>query len=112
MKDFLSTYLKSRSRREEALTSFVRWLEKKESLSLVTSAATRIRGILKPALNRLALLWGMALLLQPVFAPVARTANAATNDLPFPLIERFENFGAKDGIPTHKVHCVLRASDS
>ncbi len=38
-------------------------------------------------------------------------AQSSTNNLPFPLIERFENFGAKDGLPTHKVHCVLRASD-
>ena len=31
--------------------------------------------------------------------------------MPFPLIERFENFGAKDGIPEHKVHAVLKTSD-
>jgi ligand-binding sensor domain-containing protein len=30
---------------------------------------------------------------------------------PFPLLERFESFGMKDGFPTHKVHCVLPASD-
>lgn len=28
-----------------------------------------------------------------------------------PRVERFENFGSQDGIPTHKVHCVLKASD-
>src|SRR5258708_7073918 len=38
-------------------------------------------------------------------------AMAATDGLPFPIIERFENFTLKDGIPSHKVHCVLRASD-
>jgi len=27
------------------------------------------------------------------------------------LLERFESFGIKDGFPTHKVHCVLPASD-
>jgi ligand-binding sensor domain-containing protein len=31
--------------------------------------------------------------------------------LPFPLIERFENFGEKEGMPAHKVHAVLKASD-
>ena len=36
---------------------------------------------------------------------------SAEEPLPFPLIERFENFGIKEGMPTHKVHCVLTASD-
>jgi ligand-binding sensor domain-containing protein len=31
--------------------------------------------------------------------------------LPFPLVARFENFGEKDGLPSHKIHCVLKASD-
>ena len=38
-------------------------------------------------------------------------ASAAVDSLPFPLLERFESFGIKDGFPTHKVHCVLPASD-
>ena len=38
-------------------------------------------------------------------------AAAAGSDLPFPLIDRFENFTMKDGMPSHKVHCVLPASD-
>ncbi|MFZ0828226.1 MAG: two-component regulator propeller domain-containing protein [Verrucomicrobiia bacterium] len=68
---------------------------------------------MKTILNRIAPAAGMALLLCLAGAPGLRAAENATNDppLPFPLIERFENFGAKDGIPTHKVHCVLRASD-
>lgn len=36
---------------------------------------------------------------------------AADDPLPFPLIERFENFRQEQGVPGHKVHCVLRASD-
>jgi ligand-binding sensor domain-containing protein len=44
-----------------------------------------------------------------IWLPMATTA--VTEDVPFPLIERFENFGMKDGIPSHKVHCVLPASD-
>ncbi len=39
------------------------------------------------------------------------SAPEAATGGPFPLIERFENFGMKDGIPSHKVHCVLPASD-
>jgi ligand-binding sensor domain-containing protein len=31
--------------------------------------------------------------------------------LPFPLIERFENYTEKDGLPAHKAHAVLKASD-
>ena len=31
--------------------------------------------------------------------------------IPFPLIEKFENFTMKDGIPSRKVHCVLPTSD-
>lgn len=44
-------------------------------------------------------------------SPVARGVDGATGPLPFPLIARFENFGEKDGLPSHKVHCVLKASD-
>src|ERR1044071_441236 len=38
-------------------------------------------------------------------------SRAASESLPFPLIERFENFGLEQGLPAHKVHCVLPASD-
>ena len=41
----------------------------------------------------------------------AAPASADTAALPFPLVTRFENFGEKDGIPPHKVHCVLRTRD-
>ncbi len=46
----------------------------------------------------------------------ARCAQAAptpaeTTALPFPVVTRFENFGAKEGLPSHKIHCVLKASD-
>jgi len=45
-------------------------------------------------------------------APALRLPAApAASTLPFPLIERFENFSMKDGIPSHKVHCVLPGSD-
>jgi ligand-binding sensor domain-containing protein len=41
----------------------------------------------------------------------AATTGAETTALPFPLVTRFENFGEKDGLPSHKVHCVLKTSD-
>ena len=68
---------------------------------------------MKTMLNSLTLAAAMALLLFFAGTPGARAAETATNDLPlpFPLIDRFENFHMQDGMPTHKVHCVLRASD-
>ena len=68
---------------------------------------------MKTMLNYLTLTAGMALLLSFTGAPGIRAAETVTNDLPlpFPLIDRFENFQMKDGLPTHKAHCVLRASD-
>ncbi|MGB9602223.1 MAG: ligand-binding sensor domain-containing protein [Limisphaerales bacterium] len=33
------------------------------------------------------------------------------DDIPFPVIEHFENYGMKDGIPAHKVHAVYKATD-
>ena len=38
-------------------------------------------------------------------------AAVPVQDLPFPLLDRFESFGIADGFPTHKVHCVLPADD-
>ncbi len=38
-------------------------------------------------------------------------AREKTSALPLPLVTRFENFGEKDGLPSHKVHCVLKTSD-
>src|SRR5215467_4632602 len=46
-----------------------------------------------------------------LFAAVALSAAGAEEKLPFPVIDRFENFTTKDGIPSHKVHCVLSTSD-
>ena len=50
----------------------------------------------------------LAALLMP--APLG-AAEAANGDVPFPIIEKFENFGKEDGIPANKVHCVLKTSD-
>ena len=46
--------------------------------------------------------------------PGARSADPARPQpapLPFPLVARFENFGEKDGLPSHKIHCVMKAGD-
>jgi len=47
-----------------------------------------------------------------MLSPVAGLAvEAVAGDLPFPVIERFENFDQKQGIPTYKVHAVLKTSE-
>lgn len=53
-----------------------------------------------------------ALALAAALANAAETPTpVAFKDVPFPVIERFENFGAADGIPAEKVHAVYKASD-
>lgn len=54
-------------------------------------------------------------LLSSAFA-VAAAGRAAPppatgRSLPFPIVTRFENFGEKDGLPAHKINCVLKTSD-
>lgn len=41
----------------------------------------------------------------------AEAPPATFRDVPFPVIERFENFGQEHGIPHYKVHAVLKTSD-
>jgi len=41
-----------------------------------------------------------------------RAETEPTPELPFPVIERFENFGSADGIPSSKVHAVLKTADA
>ncbi len=41
----------------------------------------------------------------------AATTPAAPGAFPIPVVTRFENFGEKDGLPSHKIHCVLKTSD-
>ncbi|MBI5384204.1 MAG: hypothetical protein HZA90_05900 [Verrucomicrobia bacterium] len=43
--------------------------------------------------------------------PPAMFALDAVGDVPFPIVERFENFGKESGIPANKVHCVTKTSD-
>lgn len=38
-------------------------------------------------------------------------SRAATAPLPFPVVTRFENFGEKDGLPSHKITYALKTSD-
>ena len=37
--------------------------------------------------------------------------NEKSAVIPFPIVTRFENFTEKDGLPAHKIHCVLKAGD-
>ena len=59
-----------------------------------------------PAARFLGLVATLAALGQPAAAD-----TAAGSRVPFPIIERFENLGPEQGIPGHKVHSVLKASD-
>ncbi len=55
-------------------------------------------------------LLGVAL---PLFAGTAAKAIAApaAPALALPVVTRFENFGEKDGLSAHKIHCVLKTCD-
>src|ERR1035441_2437500 len=53
----------------------------------------------------------LSLLVLAALAFPLQAASTAVVGLPFPLIERFDSFTMKDGIPSHKVHCVLPGSD-
>jgi len=53
----------------------------------------------------------LALSIFPFACAACLHAASTPPDLPFPLIERFEKFGLNEGIPSHKVHCVLTAAD-
>ena len=66
---------------------------------------------MKIALSMLLLQTGICILLPLAATPAPVGQQTPAHGLPFPLIERFENFSMKDGIPSHKVHCVLVASD-
>lgn len=57
-----------------------------------------------------ATLW-LATILAMTATRAAETAPVAFRDVPFPVIERFENFGKADGIPAEKVHAVYKTSD-
>lgn len=57
-----------------------------------------------------ATLW-LATILAMTATRAAETTPVAFRDVPFPVIERFENFGKADGIPAEKVHAVYKTSD-
>src|SRR5512141_1804108 len=41
----------------------------------------------------------------------ANAAPLVNDEFPLPIIEKFESFEAEAGIPTHKVHAVLKTSE-
>lgn len=41
----------------------------------------------------------------------AAAFGADVEGLPFPVVERFENYTIKEGMPAHKIHAVFKASD-
>jgi len=56
-------------------------------------------------------LLGLALPLAAVLPGVAGPAAPESAAPPFPVVAKFENFGEKDGLPAHKIHCVLKTTD-
>lgn len=59
---------------------------------------------------RLSLLLGLPAFLALLAPAPGRAVEAAPDDVPFPVIERFENFGKEQGIPAYKVHSVLKTA--
>jgi ligand-binding sensor domain-containing protein len=55
--------------------------------------------------------WTALLVLLQAFAGFCPRSEAAGENVPLPIIDRFENFGPEQGMPSHKVHAVLTASD-
>ena len=54
----------------------------------------------------------LVLSLLPAAGASAQTApHEEKAAFPLPLVTRFENFGEKDGIPSHKIHFVLKTRD-
>lgn len=51
------------------------------------------------------------LLTAPALHAAADSPPKPFADVPFPVIERFENFGRADGIPDEKVHAVYKTRD-
>lgn len=47
----------------------------------------------------------------PVGALAEAIPASVAADVPFPIIERFENLRLDDGLPSHKIHGVLKAAD-
>lgn len=69
------------------------------------TTSPRYRGLRLSLLGTL----GCIALLQGHTLGAASTEPVA--DVPFPVIERFENWRQAQGMPSRKVHCVLKASD-
>jgi ligand-binding sensor domain-containing protein len=58
-----------------------------------------------------AALIGLAFMLSHSPGIKAFAALPESAPLPIPVVARFENFTEKDGLPAHKIHCVLKAGD-
>ena len=58
-----------------------------------------------------AALFGLVFVLSHAPGMNASAALPETAPLPIPVVARFENFTEKDGLPAHKIHCVLKAGD-
>ena len=66
------------------------------------SSARAVAGLLS---------FGLLLAASVVKGRAGETCADPPTPLPFPVVARFENFGEKDGLPSHKVHSVLKTTD-
>ncbi len=65
-----------------------------------------------PILDASSAMCGLALALMASAMSPARGAAGPSRGVPFPTIERFENFGTAQGLPANKVHAVLKTSEA
>jgi len=80
--------------------------------SVAAIAGAAVIAVLLAGLARSSLAW-LPLYAPSVITDLIAAALFARTLSPghVPLIERFDNLTMKDGLPSHKVHCVLPASD-
>jgi len=66
-----------------------------------------------PSLRSVRTLAGVVFLLSLLAGARAAPAPSSVEPAapPIPVVMRFENFGEKDGLPSHKVHSILKAGD-
>ena len=70
----------------------------------------KLNPIMRKSLARLSWVAAVTALSIPVGLR-GDSAPAEDKDVPFPIVERFENFGKDQGIPANKVHVVLKTTD-
>ncbi len=98
--NILAAFSKPRSSRSQSTPSFGEWR------LIHRPCRTKPSFVLQVAT------WPGIPVLAALLSPGSLQATDATpGEIPFPIVERFENFGRADGIPANKVHAVLKTSE-